>query len=549
MGVSSNPVWIIGHRNPDTDSVCSAIAYAYLKRQLGMNARPARAGKLNEETRYVLGRFGFEEPRLINYFYPTLEDIDLYDAPTVTPAETLRNVGRLFVENPHLKSVPVVDGGDAVVGIITVGDLAKRYYQDDSIRELENGETTFADIIRTLEGTLVTGDAAGLFHGKIKIGASRAATLAADVAPGDLVILGDREDVQRELLETGRICLVLTRNTPVSAAVKAAAEAGGSLIITTPYNTYTTARMINQSISVRLLMSRNVVCFNTTDLLQDVRQKIVSAKYVSYPVLRKGRYKGVIDRGMMLEPQRQQVILVDHNERSQAVEGIEETRILEIIDHHRLGGLTTGTPIYIRQEPVGSTATIVANMFQSLNVEIPPEYAGILFAAVVSDTLCFRSPTTTPADQAAAGRLARIAGIADPEALAMAVLRAGSVLNRMSPAALIRNDFKEFDFGDFRVTVSQINIMDRTQAREKMPALQKALDAFRAKEGYGMCLLMLTDVLGESTDLMESGNRDSLLDRIFGKRQPGGFYFLPGVLSRKKQIIPPLTEAIKQENN
>ena len=188
-------------------------------------------------------------------------------------------------------------------------------------------------------------------------------------------------------------------------------------------------------------------------------------------------------------------------------------------------------------------------MFQSLNVEIPPEYAGILFAAVVSDTLCFRSPTTTPADQAAAGRLARIAGLADPEALAMAVLRAGSVLNRMSPAALIRNDFKEFDFGDFRVTVSQINIMDRTQAREKMPALQKALDAFRAKEGYGMCLLMLTDVLGESTDLMESGNRDSLLDRIFGKRQPGGFYFLPGVLSRKKQIIPPLTEAIKQENN
>lgn len=220
MPNKDKPVWIIGHRNPDTDSVCSAIAYAYLKRQLGLNAQPARAGKLNEETRYVLDRFGFEEPRLINYFYPTLEDIDLYDAPTVTPAETLRNVGRLFVENPHLKSVPVVDADDAVVGIITVGDLAKRYYQDDSIRELENGETTFENIIRTLEGTLVTGDATGLFHGKIKIGASQAATLAADVAPGDLVILGDREDVQLALLQTGRICLVLTRNTPVSAAVQ-----------------------------------------------------------------------------------------------------------------------------------------------------------------------------------------------------------------------------------------------------------------------------------------------------------------------------------------
>ena len=188
-------------------------------------------------------------------------------------------------------------------------------------------------------------------------------------------------------------------------------------------------------------------------------------------------------------------------------------------------------------------------MFQSRGVDIPPQYAGLLFSAIVSDTLYFRSPTTTPIDKATASRLAQIAGIADPEALAMAVLRAGSVLNRMSPAALIRNDFKEFDFGDFRVTVSQINIMDRTQAREKMPALQEALDTFRAKEGYGMCLLMLTDVLGESTDLMESGNRDGLLDRIFGERQPGGFYFLPGVLSRKKQIIPPLTEAIKQENN
>ena len=231
-----NPVWIIGHRNPDTDSVCSAIAYAYLKRQAGLDARPARAGKLNPETRFVLERFGVEEPRLINYFYPTLEDIDLYEGPTVTPDETLREVGRLFVENRRLKSVPVLDGQGGVAGIITVGDLAKRYYQDDSIKELENGETGFDNIIRTLEGTLVTGDATGRFNGKIKIGASEGETLAADVAPGDLVILGDREDVQIRLLSLGRICLVLTRNTPVSAAVRRAAEANGSLIITTPYN-------------------------------------------------------------------------------------------------------------------------------------------------------------------------------------------------------------------------------------------------------------------------------------------------------------------------
>jgi manganese-dependent inorganic pyrophosphatase len=543
------PVWIIGHRNPDTDSVCSAIAYAYLKRQTGLYAEPARAGKLNPETRYILDRFGFAEPRLINYFYPTLEDIDLYQAPTVTPDETLHEVGRLFVENPRLKSVPVLGDDGSVVGIITVGDLAKRYYQDDSIKELENGETGFDQIIRTLEGTLVTGDATGRFYGKVKIGASEAETLASDVEPGDLVILGDREDVQLRLLSLGRICLVLTRNTPVSDAVRQAAEANGSLIITTPYNTYTTARMINQSISVRFLMTKDVVTFNTTDLLQDVKDKIVRAKYVSYPVLYKGKYCGVIDRGMMLEPQRQRVILVDHNERSQAAEGIEETHILEILDHHRLGGLTTGAPIYIRQEPVGSCATIVANMFTNLNVPIPQNIAAILYCAIVSDTLYFRSPTTTAVDRATADRLAAAAGIGDPEALAMEVLRAGSVLNRLSPAALIRNDVKEFDFGGLRVTVSQINIMDRGQARARLPQLQQALDEFRAKEGYGLCLFMLTDVLGESTDLLESGSKDSLLDRVFGERQPGGYYFLPGVLSRKKQIIPPLTEAIKQENN
>lgn len=333
------PVLIIGHQHPDTDSVCSAIAYAYLKKQQGWNAEPARAGKLNPETEFVLEYFKIPTPRLINYFYPSLEDIRLLQAPAVGMQATLREAGKLFVENPRLKSVPVLDTEGNVAGIITVGDLAKRYYEEESIKELEDGSVSYANIVSTLEGRLLCGDIGKTFSGKIKLGASQAATILADVAPGDMIILGDREDVQKELLGIGGVCLVLTRNTDVSKEIIRLAEAKDDVILVTPFDSYRTARLINQSIPAKLIMTSPVVCFNETDLLADVKEKILSAKYVTYPVLRKGKYIGIIDRGMMLEPERQQVILVDHNERSQAVEGIEETQILEIIDHHRLGAL------------------------------------------------------------------------------------------------------------------------------------------------------------------------------------------------------------------
>ncbi|MBP5736027.1 MAG: putative manganese-dependent inorganic diphosphatase, partial [Acidaminococcaceae bacterium] len=519
----NKPVLIIGHQHPDTDSVCSAIAYAYLKKQLGWNAEPARAGKLNPETEFVLDYFKIPVPRLINYFYPSLEDIRLLQAPAVGMQATLREVGKLFVENPRLKSVPVLDEEGSVAGIVTVGDLAKRYYEEESIKELEDGSASYANIVSTLEGKLLCGDIAKTFSGKIKLGASQVETILSDVTPGDMIILGDREDVQKELLSIGGVCLVLTRNTAVSEKIIRLAKAKDDVIIVTPFDSYRTARLINQSIPASLVMTSPVVCFNETDLLADVKEKILSAKYVTYPVLRKGKYIGIIDRGMMLEPERQQVILVDHNERSQAVEGIEETQILEIIDHHRLGGLTTGAPIYIRQEPVGSTATIIANMMWNHDIGMPPYIAGILFAAMVLDTLYFRSPTTTEEDRAAAKRLAVQAGIEDPEDFAMQLLRAGSVLNTMVPADIIRNDFKEFDFGDVRVTVSQINIMDRRLALEKLPELQQALDSFREHEKYDMSLLMVTDVLGEATDLLESGNRDGVLDLAFGGRDKAGY--------------------------
>lgn len=539
-------VLVIGHRNPDTDSICSAIVYAYLKQQLGLNAVPARAGKINPETQFVLEHFEVPVPKLVDDLYPRLSDIRLAQPPTVTPDASLRDVGSLFVEHEGLKSVPVLDAEANIVGIITVGDLAKRYYNELSIQDLDDGETDFRSIVHTLEGQLVCGELAKTFSGKVKIGASEPDTLSTAIKQGDLVIIGDRVDAQLAVLRAGAAGLILTRDTEVAAAVRTAAQQHQAAIITTPYDTYTTARLINQSIPVRLVMTKKLVTLKTTDLLSDVKEKMLAAKFISYPVLERGKYIGMIDRGMLLVPDRQEVILVDHNERSQAVEGIEEAHLLEIIDHHRLGGLTTGAPIFIRQEPVGSTATIVANLTWHRGIELPPALAGLLFAAIVSDTLYFRSPTATMFDEDTAQRLAKLAGIEDAEAFAMDVLRHGSAIGTLPVQDIVRNDIKEFDFGGQRITVSQINIMDRNQALDRLPEIQQALEEFRKQEGCSLSLLMVTDILGEATDLLAAGSPQNQLEHAFGAAAAPGLYHLPGVLSRKKQIIPPLTEAFRK---
>ena len=532
-------VLVIGHRNPDTDSVCSAIAYAYLKQQLGLNAVPARAGKINPETQFVLEHFGIPVPKLVDDLYPRLSDIRLAQPPTVGPDASLRDVGRLFVEHEGLKSVPVLDQENNIVGIITVGDLAKRYYNELSIQDLDDGETDYRSIVHTLDGQLICGDLTHTFNGKIKIGASEPENLSTAIKNGDLVIIGDRVEAQLAVLEAGAAGLILTRDTEITPIVLQTALRYKAVVISTPYDTYTTARLINQSIQVRLVMTKNLVTLKTTDLLSDVREKMLAAKFVSYPVLERGKY---------VVPDRQEVILVDHNERSQAVEGIEEAHLLEIIDHHRLGGLTTGAPIFIRQEPVGSTATIVANLTWHRGIELTPALAGILFAAIVSDTLYFRSPTATLFDQDTAKRLVEQAGIKDAEAFAMEVLRHGSAIGTMPVQDIVRNDIKEFDFGEHRITVSQINIMDRQQALERLGELQKALNEFRKQEGYDLSLLMVTDILGEATDLLAAGSPQTQLVHAFGEAAAEGCYHLPGVLSRKKQIIPPLTEAFRKQD-
>jgi len=538
------PVLVIGHLNPDTDSICSAIAYAYLKEKLGFTAVPARAGKLNPETQFVLDYFKVPVPMLINDVYPRLEDIKLNATPSVQPETTLREVGKLFTEQ-NLRALPVVERNGKLAGIIAVKDLAMRYYNEMSIQDLQEAEVDYSSILTALDGKLLCGELNKRFNGRIKIGASEAETLRAALKAQDLVILGNRTDAQIAALRAPAAGLVITRNHKVEPEVLELAEKMGAVIINTPYDTYTATRLINQSVSVKFLMTKDVVSFNSADPLVNVRAKMAETGFICYPVLEKGKYIGTVDRQIIMDQPHREVILVDHNERSQAVEGIEEAQILEIIDHHRLGGLTTGAPIFIRQEPVGSTATIVAHLTFHREVEMTPSIAGILLAAIISDTLLFRSPTATNFDKETAFRLAVIAGIEDVEAFAMTILRQGAVIDTMSPAEIVRSDIKEFDLSDYKVAVAQINIMDREHAKRKYPELQAALQAMKKEEGYDFALLMVTDILGRSSDLLVAGEPQSLLVPAFGQITDEGFYYLPGYLSRKKQVIPPLTEVFR----
>ncbi len=436
------PVYVIGHRNPDTDSVCSAVAYAWLKRQLGCNAVAARAGALNPETQFVLDYFGVEEPVLIEDMYPRLKDVELIAVPVLNGETKLREVSHLFNEY-GVRCMPV-GTPDNIEGVVTVTDLAKCFYKELCAQENESGAVDYSQLLD---------------------------------AP------------------------------------------------------------------VKDIMTASVVAFDNNELLDDVKTAMLDTNFRSYPVKENGRYIGMIDKVSLLKPAKQQLILVDHNERAQAVEGSEEAEIIEIIDHHRLGGLRTAAPIYIREEPVGCTATIITNMAEMYGLELPREIAGLLLSAIISDTLYFRSPTTTQLDKDAAAKLQKIAGLEELEAYAMEELKQGSVIARLSADELVRTDLKEFDFGDVKASVAQINILGRQQGLDKAAELLTALDAMREAENYDLSLLMVTDILSEATDLLVAGVNQAKVTEAFGQPETAGHYYLPGVLSRKKQIIPPLTDA------
>ena len=543
----SRPLYVIGHRNPDTDSICSAIGYAHLKQALGESAVTARAGKINSETRFVLEKFGVEIPLLIADLYPRAKDIMSPVAITLLPDETLQELGQRMKES-EAKSAAVVDEKGLLLGMVSLGDLARRYFEELEMPDLASAGVSLRAILKVLNGKIeVAGEIDKIVRGKIWIAAAKAETFKRLIKAGDIALVGDREEEQLTLIACGIDLLVITGNANASNSVRAAAAERGALIFRTRFDTYTAARLVNQSIPVRSIMQQNVVAFKPADLVSDIRDITVRTRFRNYPVAENGKIIGMINRDRLIVPERERVVLVDHNEKTQAVEGIEEAHIVEIIDHHRLGGLETGEPIFIRHDPVGSTSTIVAFMHWHRNVEIPPQIAGLLLAGVISDTLFFRSPTATAQDRNAAERLAGIAGV-ELQSFGMEVLRAGSRFTDMQPEEIIRYDLKEFQIGEYRVSISQVSVMGAAELLvERVESLQAALAVVRQKDGYDLALLMLTDVLNETTHLLYAGKPVGLLRSAFGEEDAASVFVLPGTLSRKKQVVPPLVEAARQE--
>ena len=542
----AKPIYVIGHRNPDTDSICSAIGYAHLKQSLGVNAVAARAGKINKETKFALEYFHVEQPLLIPDLYPRVKDIAMDCKIVVRQHDTLRHLGEVLRHN-DLRSIPVTDSQGILVGIVSVSDLAKRYFQELGMTNLSDMRVRYRDIIHATDSNvLVSGEEGETIKGQIRIAAGSVHTIKKLVKQNDIVLIGDRkEDIVLACIDQGISCLIVTGDGRIPAEAIEEAEKRGIFVLSTPYDTYTVARLINQCVPIRRIMHDNPICFKPLDLLSDIKGTMEETNFRNYPVLENGRIVGLVSRDRLVVSEPVRVILVDHNERNQAVEGIEDAKIVEIIDHHRFGGISTSEPIYTHAEPVGCTATIVSNMHWQNDIDIPPSIAGLLLSAIISDTVLFKSPTCTPADKKAAERLAEIANV-NLNTYGLDMLKAGSSVGNMTPMEIVRNDLKEFTIGTYRVIVSQTSVMGTKEIMEKEDELIAAMKSICESEGFDMSLVMITDILEEATYLLFTGSPRTLIGEAFRKDTSGTHLYLPDVMSRKKQIIPPLSEAVKR---
>jgi len=539
---------VIGHKNPDTDSICSAIAYAKLKSILtGKEYMPARAGQVNEETQFVLNYFEMETPKLIDNVKTQVMDVDFNEVPGVEKTITLKKAWRLMQDN-HLVTLPIVKD-DVLEGLITVGDIAKSYMNVYDSRILSKAKTTFANIVDTIEGDMIVGNPEDYFRdGKVLIAAANPDMMEYYIEEHDLVILGNRYESQLCAIEMKAGCIIVCEGAGVSMTIKKLAAERGCVVITTPYDAYTAARFINQSIPISYFMTtERLLTFELEDYTEDIKDVMTNKRHRGFPVLDKsGKYMGMISRRNLLGAKGKKVILVDHNEKSQAVKGVDGCEILEIIDHHRLGTVETMAPVFFRNQPVGCTGTIIYQMYRENQISIEKNIAGLLCSAIISDTLLFRSPTCTCVDKQVALELAEIAGIV-PDEYAKEMFAAASNLKGKPAEEIFYQDFKRFKVGKITFGVGQINSLNVDELKvikeDLIPYLKKA----HKNQDVDMIFFMLTSILDESTELLLEGDgTEQLIEAGFHIAPENQSVYLPGVVSRKKQLIPVLMMALQQ---
>ena len=547
-------IFVIGHKNPDTDSICSAIAYCDIKNRTTQDSKyiAKRAGQINEETEYVLNRFGVQPPGYLSNIGTQVKDMDIRLSPEANKSMSLKNAWDLMQEN-SIVSLPIREKDGTLEGLITIGDIAKTYMDTTDSYLLSRARTQYQRIAETIGGKVVEGNGHGYFiQGKIMVATANPDKMKEYVEENDMIIMGNREEDHLQAIEQNVSCIIVGLGIEVTEKVLKLAHEKDIIIISSPYDTFTISRLINQSIPVKYIMkTESLVTFNTEDFTDDIQDVMIKHRHRAFPVIdKKGKCIGTISRRNFLDMHRKKVVLVDHNEKDQAVDNIDKAEIMEIIDHHKLGTLQPMQPISFRNQPVGCTGTIMYQMYGEQKLEIPPKIAGLLCAAIISDTLMFRSPTCTLQDKMAAGALALIADISIEE-FAREMFKAGSNLKDKSPEEIFYQDYKKFIAeGDVCFGVGQISSMDADELKEIKERLLPFMVSECGRHGVSRVYFMLTNIMEQSTELLFYGEGSEEMAVNAFKMQPeNGTIYLKGVVSRKKQLIPPLMEAAQMSGS
>lgn len=542
---------VIGHRNPDTDSICSAIAYSRLKNILDPEhpCKPCRAGLLNRETEFVLDYFQVPSPQLYTDVSPQIRDVDIRTMEGVDGETSLRRAW-MIMRDQQIDTLCIVDEEQKLKGVITVKDVATANMDGLDTHILEKAETSYQNILDILEGTVLVGNIEGKrVTGRIIIGSGSAEQIEKSISPGDVVIVANRSESQLAAIEMGAGCVVVCADSKVSRTIKMLAEEQGCIMIGTPKSTYVAGQMISQAAPIRHYMTeKDLLTFTLNSSVEAATKVMASVRFRYFPVLDDdGRYVGVVSRRNMMGLHKKQLILVDHNEKNQAVEGIDQAEILEIIDHHRIGSMETDGPVYFRNVPVGCTSTIIFQMYEENGVEIDKTTAGLMLSAILSDTLMFRSPTCTAVDERTARKLAELAGV-DLEAYADAMFEHGGDVSGKTAEEIFNTDYKIFDSGAVRFGVGQGSYMVERNRKASQALLAPYLPIALEKQGLDYIFYMFTDVRGANTELLMAGKgAESLVARAFQVEVKDGIAVLPGVVSRKKQLLPRIINTIREE--
>ena len=551
INVGKPTVCVVGHKNPDTDSICSAISYAFLKNMIDPEHHyvPCRAGHPNSETTFVLDYFKAQKPSYLDNIGTRVKDMDIREVPGEDSSISVKEAWEIMMKL-NVYTLPLTDSSGQLEGLITINDIAKSYMEEYDSAIVSKAKTSYRNILKVLDGKMIVGDENGYFDkGKVLVAAANPDVMEDYIDEHDMVILGNRYEGQLCAIEMNAGCIIVCLGSPVSRTIQHMAKDHGCTIIVTPLDTYAVARLINQSMPVKFFMrSDALVTFHKTDYTEDIKDIMSNRRFRDFPILDKdGKYIGMISRRNLLGVRKRSIILVDHNEVSQAVDHIEDAQILEILDHHRLGSLETINPVFFRNQPVGCTATIIYQMYHENNVEIPPQIAGLLCSAILSDTLLFRSPTCTAVDKAAAEDLASIAGI-DCAEYAKKMFAAGSNLKNSTPEEIFYQDFKKFEVSGRTLGIGQITSMSEDELEEIRSRMVPFLEETYQTRGLDMIVFMLTNIIEESTIMLCYGEDAAKIveDAFPSVKVENNIAYVRSVVSRKKQVVPALISAINR---